>query len=238
MINFIICDDSNSAQDIKKVVDSYMMNYDIETKYYMFTDYEDFKEKIKDISGYKVFILNNNYQEVGIDEAVYVRKELDDWNSIIILTTCHNEFKYEVSDKRLFIFDYLSKTNFFVKNLKEDLECITKNYDNREKCLAFEINRIIKRIELDCINMISKEKDSKKCIIETSCGTYYVPETLLAISKRLDKRFLKINRSCIVNTDKILEYDLTKNKITLKNGVVSFDISRDYKKQLSNYISN
>ena len=45
-------------------------------------------------------------------------------------------------------------------------------------------------------------------------------------------RFIKINRSCIVNGDKVVEYDQNENKITLKNGFTSFDISRDNRKNI------
>lgn len=238
MINIIIGDNNKSAQEIKHIIDNYMMNYDIEVKYHLFENYNDFKENVKDICGYKLFILKNDYEEVGLKEASYIRNKLDNWNSIIILTTQHNESKYEVSEKRLFIFDYISKNHFFKKTLKEDLDHLKSYYINRPACLTIETNRVIKIIDFYSIESITKEKDSKKCIIKTSDMDYYVNETLLNISKRLDRRFVKINRSCIINIDRITEYDVRKNKITLKSGVVSFDISREYKKNLINKIIN
>ena len=86
--------------------------------------------------------------------------------------------------------------------------------------------------------MIIKEKDSKKCLLKSNHGNYYIPETLNKIEDRLDNRFVKINRSCIINIDDLLEYDLNENKITMKSGDVSYDISRENKKKVSNYFNN
>ena len=58
-------------------------------------------------------------------------------------------------------------------------------------------------------------------------------ESLKDVSGRLDDRFIKINRSCIINSDKVIEYDPSLNKITLKNGITSYDVSRDNKKTIS-----
>ena len=139
--------------------------------------------------------------------------------------------------KRLFLFDIIYHNKSFNKILIEDLNRIIKNYDHREKCLTFEANRVVKKVDFKSIIMINKEKDSKKCLLTSSYGEYYVPETLSGISKRLDNRFIKTNRSCIVNKDQIIEYDSNKNKITFKNGIVSFNISREQKKNISNYVT-
>ena len=236
MINFIISDDSKSSQEVKKIIENYMMNYDIEVKFHLFENYNNFINNIINIQGYKVLILNNN-KEIGFKECDYLRNKLDDWNSIIIITTNQNELKYEVIDKRLFIFDCICKTSLFEKTLIEDLKHIIKNYDSRCGCLKFEINRVVKIIDYNNIDMIIKEKSSKKCLIHSSFGIYNVAESLLSISERLDKRFIKINRGCLINVDKISEFDLVNNKITLKCGIVSFDISRDQKKKLYNYFT-
>ena len=84
--------------------------------------------------------------------------------------------------------------------------------------------------------MIVKEKDSKKCVINSSLGDYYTSESLKDVCKRLDSRFIKINRGCIINSDKVIEYNTIENKLTLKNGITSYDISRDNKKALSSKI--
>lgn len=239
MINYIISDEYNDAVKTKTIIENYMMNFDIEVRYHLFNIDDNFAEKIKNIKGFKVYILNNDsIKGLGIKYAEYIRSELDDWNSIIILVTKHSEIKNEYIGKRLFLFDCVIKDCFYKKILREDLSHIRKNYDNRHKCLTFESNRIIKKLDFRNIEMITKEKDSKKCIINSSIGDFYISESLKNVCKRLDNRFIKINRSCIINSDKISEYDLNENKITFKNGMTSFDISRDNKKEIFLKISN
>lgn len=238
MINFIIRDDYEVAVKIKTLIDSYMMNYDIEVKYHLFKrTNESFRDKIKNISGFKVFILDNK-EFNGINQSRYIREELDDWNSLIILLKSECDLKYKGREDKLFLFDVVYKDLFFEKELRRALENMIKHYNNRENCLTIESHRIIKKIDFKSINMIVKEKDSKKCIIKSTYGSFYTPESLNNVSKRLDNRFVKINRSCIINGDNIKEYNLRENKITLTNGIVSYDISRDYKKKVSSYFVN
>ena len=238
MINFIISDNYEVAVKTKTTIDSYMMKYDIEVKYHLLTDFnKEFKEKAKNISSFKIYFLDNTKLK-GFEQAKYIREELDDWNSLIVLLKSNEEQKYEYLENKLFLFDIINKNRFFEKELKDALEKMIKHYNNRENCLTIESNRIIKIIDFKSIDMIIKEKDSKKCIIKATYGNFYTPESLNQVSKRLDNRFVKINRSCIINGDKIEEYNLSENKITLTSGIVSYDISRDYKKKVSSYFVN
>ncbi|MBR4671692.1 MAG: LytTR family transcriptional regulator [Bacilli bacterium] len=233
MINFIICSSNySSRKETKEIIDSYMMNYDIEVKYHLFNNN---KEELRKIHGYKVYLIeidNNPY-----DLVKHIREELDDWNSIIILLA-ENRGIESILGTRLFLFDVIYRNASFEKILKEDLRRIIKNYDHREKCLIFENNRIIKKVDFKSIIMISKEKDSKKCLLKSLHGNYYVPESLCKISKRLDKRFVKTNRSCIINGDEIVEYNSNENKLLLRNGMVFQDVAREKKKDISNYVTN
>lgn len=241
MINFIICDDNISYRDkIKKIVENYMMNFDTEAKYYTFDNYgKKFEESINKIEGHKVFILDIETKNgSGIDATRYIREELDDWNSVIILITVHSELKYEALGNRLFLLDFINKFDNYEKRLIEDLDRIKKNYDHREKCLTFEINRVIKKIDFKHIVMIEKQKDSKKCLVSVLYGEYYIQESLNNVLKLLDNRFIKISRSTIINTDQVAEYNTAENKILFKNGTSTYDISRNYKKKVCEYVKN
>ncbi|MBO5376141.1 MAG: LytTR family transcriptional regulator DNA-binding domain-containing protein [Bacilli bacterium] len=235
MINYIICDDNEEfAIKLRKIIENYMMNYDIDDNYHMFMDYgKEFKQKISKIEGYKVYVLDIETKNgSGLDASRYIREELDDWNSVIIMITAHNELKYEAFGNRLFLLDFINKFDDYEAKLKEDLERVMKNYDHREKCLTFEYNRVVKKVDFKHIVIIEKEKDSKKCIVKTTYGEYSVCKSLNSILKSLDDRFIKISRSCIINLEQVREYDSVENKITFKNGTVSYDISRDCKKKV------
>ena len=231
MINYIISDEYNDAVKTKEIIEYYMMSFDIEVKYHLFNIEDNLKENINNIKGFKVYILNNDAPKYyGINYADYIRSELDDWNSVIILVSKHSESRNDGTGKRLFLFDNIIKNCFFDKVLKEDVKNIKKHYDNREHCLTFESNRIVTKLDFKNIEMITKEKNSKRCVINSSVGNYYTSESLKEVSKRLDGRFVRINRSCIINGDKVMEYDMNSNKITMKNGYTTFDVSRENKK--------
>ena len=85
---------------------------------------------------------------------------------------------------------------------------------------------------------IEKEQDSKRCIIHTEYGTFKAPYTLNAISKELDKRFLKVHKSLILNTDKIREYNTKENEVLFDNGITTNLISRTGKKELIEYVTS
>lgn len=236
MINFIICSsDYSSREETKNIIYSYMMNYDVEVKYHLFEHYnKELKNIIEREDGYNVYILD---LDCSIEIIKKIREEQDDWHSIIILIT-NNSIDEKIYGKRLYILDLIYRNKSYEKLLIEDLKRILNNYDHREKCLTFETNRVIKKVDFKSIIMITKEKDSKKCILKSSYGNYSVPESLCNISKRLDDRFVKTNRSCIVNGDQIIEYDQNQNKITLKNGLIFNDISREKRKSVSKYVIN
>ena len=235
MINFIICDDNNMyVEKIKNIVENYMMNFDIECKYHLFEDYDPkFEHEMEKLSGFNICIFDIETKvSSGIDAARYIREELDDWNTVIILLTAHNELKYEALGNRLYLFDFINKFDNYQERIKEDLERIKKNYDNRQKCLTFEINRVVKRVDFKHIIYIEKEKDSKRCLLKTTYSDYVVFMTLNNILKKLDNRFIKTSRSLIINVDQVKEYDSAENKIVFKNGLCTYDISRAYKKKV------
>ena len=238
MINFIISSNYNNEKSIKEEISSYMMNYDIEVKYHLLNNnLKDDKEIIKSINGFKVYLLTvESLNDNNLQLTNYIRNIEEDWNSIIIFILKDKTIKNDLLSKRIYLLDIIYQDALFNKILKEDLNKVIKNYDNREKCLTIETNRIIKKIDFKNIEMITKEKDSKKCIIKSNYGNFYTPESLKSVITRLDDRFIKTSRSCIINKDKVTEYNPNENKITLNNGIVSFDISRENKKLLSKSI--
>ena len=235
MLNFIICDNKKEYRDrMQRVVDKHMMKLDIDYKTYIFQEYNnEFKKIAKKDIGFKVYLLDiktNNGS--GLDAARYIREEIDDWVSIIIIVTSHSEYRYEALSNRLYLLDFVSKMSNCDKRIDENLTIALKNYSNREQCLSYELNHVIKRIEYRHIFYIEKEQDSKRCIIKTIYGDQVIRMTLNKVLELLDERFMKVHRSLIVNIDNIVEFNTKENKITFKNGNFSHLVSRKYKKEL------
>lgn len=235
MINFIICEDNRSFSSIMQTtIDNFMMNYEIDYKIQHFNGYnKGFRKIVKEEAGFKVYFLDLVTDEgSGLDAARMIREEYDDWVSIIIIVTSHEEYRYEALSTRLALFDFVNKLNECEKVIIEDLTRVMNNYDKRENSITYEYNHICHKIEFRHIISIEKEPESKRCIIHTTYGDKVIPGSLNTVLRLLDKRFVKIHRSLIVNTDQIVSYDIAKNKISFKDGMSTTLVARDRKKEL------
>ena len=240
MIKFIICDDKREfAEKETVIIQKFMINLDIEYEIVSFSEYNSkFKKIAQTDSRFKVYLLDIRTKKgSGLDMARMIREEFDDWVSVIIIITAYPEYKYEALGNRLYLFDFINKLDNCEIKLTEDLERALKNYDNREKCLTFEFNHVLKKLEYRHIIMIEKEKDSKRCLIKTTYGDCLIGKTLNSTYKMLDDRFIKISRSVIINTDQVREFEISQNKIIFKNGMETYEISRDFKKSVINNLA-
>ena len=209
MINFIICDDNKDfLKSEKEIIDSFMMKYDIEYNCSLYTDYDEkFNNILSNEMGFKVYILDIQTKSgSGLDIARKIREEIDDWTSAIVIITAYNEFKYEALANRLYLLDFINKMDSYENKFREDLERVLKHYDNRVKCLKYKYNHILKCIEFRHIIYIEKELDSKRCMIKTIYGDEIINKNLNETFKLLDDRFIKTNRSMIINVDYIKGY--------------------------------
>lgn len=240
MINFIVCEDEKVLRnETKDIIDSLMMNYDIDYKIDEFEGYNTkFEEIAKKDTGFKIYLLDIKTKKgSGIDAARIIREQYDDWNSVIILITSYSEYKYEALCSRLFLLDYINKLDNCQKKIKEDLIIAMKHYDNRYNMLSYEYNHTCYKVEYRQMIYIEKEPDSKRCIIQTTEGKQTIPGTLNEIYDKLDNRFLKVHKSMVINLDQIRKYEIGKNKVTFKNGDHTHLISRNMKKELIHRVS-
>lgn len=235
MLNFIICDDSKEFRNnLQKIIDSYMMKLDMDYKTYEYADYnKEFRNLVKSDIGFKVYFLDIRMGEAsGIDAARMIREEFDDWSSIIIVVTSFSEYRYEALGNRLYLLDFVSKSDGCEKRIEENIKRALKNYNNTEKSITYELNHVIKRIEYRHILYIEKEQDSKRCIIKTIYGDQLIRKNLNEVEKMLDRTFMKVHRSLIVNLDLLKEFNVSENKLTFKNGESIYLVARKYKKEL------
>lgn len=241
VINFIVCEDEKILREkTKGIIDSLMMNYDIDYKINEFDGYDsNFENLVKEDIGFKIYLLDIKTKYMsGIDAARMIREKYDDWNSVIILITSYSEYKYEALCSRLFLLDYINKLDNCDQKIKEDLKIAMKHYDKKYKVLSYEYNHTYYKVEYRQIIYIEKEPDSKRCIIRTTEGKQAIPGTLNDVYKKLDDRFLKVHKSMIINLNQIKTYEIRKNKITFKNEEHTHLISRNIKKELIERVSS
>ncbi len=236
MLNFIICeDDVDFRKHIRTITENFMMSYDIDYHFYEFSGYtKKFESIAKSELGFKIYFLDIKTScGTGMDAARMIREEIDDWSSVLIMVTSFGQYRYEALTSRLALFDFINKLDDCEKEIKSALGKALKNYNARYKALRYEYNHIFYRIEYRHIIYIEKEPDSKRCHIQTTDGEYTISGTLNEILKKLDNRFLKVHRSMIINVDQMKKYEVRENKITFKNGMTTYSIARDKKKELT-----
>lgn len=239
MIEFIICEDEKDFCIIyKNIIDKIMMKYDIEYNINIYGGYtRAWKKTAQNGSNFKVYILDLKTKEgSGLDAARYIREELDDWQSMIIIVTAYPEYKYEALGKRLMLIDFVSKLDNLNQRLNQAVQISLKNFDKRPNSLKYIYKKVMYNIEYQNIIYIEKEQDNKRCIIKTLDGEYYIQGNLSTIEKRLDKRFIKCNRSYIINIEQVQSYNKKTNILTFKDGSDLYAVSRDKKKEIIDYV--
>lgn len=230
MIDFIMIeDDLYYLNESKKIIDKVMMNYDIN---YNFIAYDKYRKELINKDNFKVYIIS--YKEDTIELIKYIREELDDWKSLIIIIYKNSEDKTKIIKENLFIVDYINKRKHFEEKLLRNIQICLKNYDQRPNSLRYSYKNILYNIEFQKIFYIEKEQDNKRCIIYTKNKKYYIPGNLNQIEKLLDNRFIKISRSFVVNKEQMSSYNIKSNIITFKNSIKLNGVSRNNKKYITN----
>jgi len=238
MIEFIICEDEKDFCIIyKDVIDKVMMKYDDEYHVNIYDGYNQKWKKASKDNNFKVYIIDLKTKEgSGLDAARYIREELDDWQSMIIIVTAYPEYKYEALGNRLMLVDFVNKFNDFDNRLYKAIQISLKNHDKRPNSLKYTYKKTLYNIEFHKIIYIEKEKDNKRCLIKTKEHDYYIQGNLTQVEKKLDNRFIKCNRSYIINLEQVNSYDTKNNKIIFKDGSVLYEISRNKKKEIINHV--
>ena len=236
MIDFIVLEDElYYVNKYKKIIDKIMMNYDI---IYNFIVYDKYSVKINQFLNeetFKVYILDYCSEKDTLKMIKYIREELDDWESLIIITYKDKKYKKEIKEN-LFILDYINKAKSMTSLFTRDIQICLKNYDKRPNSLRYCYKNILYNIEFKRILYIEKEQDNKRCIIRTLDRDYYILGSIKQIQKLLDKRFIKCSRSYIINVEQIDSYDIKNNIISFRNKYKLNAVSRDKKKEIVNYL--
>ena len=232
MIDFIIVeDDLYYINKSKEIIDKVMMNYDIN---YSFIAYDKYRKEFISKDNFKVYIID--YNKKSKEMIKYIREELDDWKSLIIIMYNHTEEKLKILKENLFIVDYINKNKSFKQKLLRNIQICLKNYDQRPNSLRYMYKDVLYNIDFQKIIYIEKEQESKRCIIKTTDKDYYYLGSLNSLMKILDKRFIKCSRSFIVNVEQMTSYDIKSNLMTFKNDISIDAVSRENKKLIINYL--
>ena len=232
MINFIICEDNKNVREIQEtLISKITMPYDFNYVVHSFEKYNSSLENIINTpSDLKIYILDLELPvKTGLEISHEIREV--DWDSIIIILTSHDELELKIFKEKLLIFDFISKFDDYEKRLTDSINMIIKNLGIRNT-LSFKKDKEIHNIKYNNILYIFRDNAVDKTKIKTLDNEYYIRDSLLCISKKLDDRFYQTHRACYVNLNNIKSVDFKNNVIYfIKDNSIDY-LSRNYKKGL------
>lgn len=230
MIEFVLEEvEKDYIEKYKEVINKIMMDYDIEYRYQIIS--KDTPLDILHSETFKVLLLNveKGMNEFGIKVANFIRYDIKDWKSMIIFLTNNKNHQFQLWNQQLFILDIVEKSKDLTTYLEQCIRRSIINYDQRPNTLKYTYKNTIYNIDYSKIIYIEKEPGGKRCIVKTKETEYYFPGTLSQIREKLDNRFLKTNRSYIINLDRIEFYDTKHNILRFKSGLQLYAVSRNHK---------
>lgn len=235
MINIIIVEDEKDTQiKLRDIIrKSELSREEISIKY--FTKFTaELQKLIKDPSERKIFILDIELEGnvSGIDIARYVRE--NDWESEIIFITSHDKM-FETAYRNTYeLFDFIEKFHHLESRLKNDLKIIyKKSFDNR--MFKYSNRNVNIQVFYRSIKYLTRDKETRKLIVCTDNNDYNLNINVTDSLDLLDDRFKMTHRACIVNTDRVQEYNWTKGYFVLDDGTKVNMLSKKYRKEILEY---
>ncbi len=226
MINFIICSSSKKGVHLyKEIIQDFMGDKKREYNIYLYSDSIN-------ISGKKIYFIDNN---------LAVAKDIrysGDYDSSIIISFDNNEFDdFDLLRlKKFFALDILFRNNMWIDRLRMYLD-IDYKICSKNRSLCFKHGNELFDVLYSDICYIEKNLCNNDSTIVTKNNKYVINMSISKIMDILkkDSRFYKCHRSCIVNINNIVSYDISNNIVKFDNSNISL-ISRDRKKELENKI--
>ena len=237
MINYIICvDDIKKLYFYKEIIQKIMRRnnlvYDV---HHILNLYKKNEQLIcNNICGKKIFIFD--YDNSNIDMLNYAKdiRNLGDDSSqiIVVLDKNLNNSINLIEARKLYLLDIIFYDDSFNKNFNMYLE-IDISILNRDKALCFKYNNELFHILYNDIYYIEKNLYNNDSTIITKDNKYRINLSINKLMEILgrDYRFFKSHRSCIVNLDNVVSFDISNSIIKFKNMAIDL-VSRTNKKIL------
>ncbi len=234
MIKFILVDDNKElSSKIINIIEKIIFKTDIDYKIESFFAYnKNLQKVINDCSVPKVYILDIDLGDSvsGIEIAKKIRK--NDWDSEIIFITNHDKMFESVYRAIFKVFDFIEKFISLEERLDESITAIINKKSDFEK-LCFSNNKIDMQIYYKDITYIYRDTEDRKLVIKTSNNKFLLNMSIKDMLNNLDSRFKQIHRACIVNTNRVNEYNWPKGYFILDNNEQVDMCSKKYKENIN-----
>ena len=225
----IVEDDIKSIDMVKEIISKTLFSYNIDYKIVVYNKYTNkLKQEIKDMSIMKTYILSVDLKQniSGINIAEYIREF--DCDSYIIFLTHHGNMFETVHRNVCNVFEFIEKYQNMDKRLTKDIKKIIKySLDNKTLTITYKSSHY--NILNKAIKYIERDTNLRKLIIYTRYNEYYSNLSIKEIVKILDKRFIRVSRSTIVNKDCISEINWNKGYVILNDNTKINSVSKKYR---------
>lgn len=237
-MEFVVCDDEKLFRsNVVKIIDKLFMNNDLIYEVKEFEKYDSSLEKLINTNKPKIYILDIEMKDSisGIDIARKIRK--NDWDSVILIVTSHNELGYQAMKAQIMLLDFISKYDDCSRSLEQALYKAMELV-NKKRVMRFETNGMFYVVYLNDILYVERDTVDRKCLIKTSNGLVPINKSLTELANELGDGFYMCHRSCLVNRLNIRKIDWKNNIIYFNNGDSINLISRDRKKGFKEYVNS
>lgn len=225
----VVDDDTKSITMVKDIISNTLFSYDIDYEIVVYNKYTTrLKQEIKDMSIMKTYILSVDLKQniSGVNIAEYIRDF--DCDSYIIFLTHHGNMFETVHRNVCNVFEFIEKYQNMDKRLTRDIKKIIKySLDNNTLNISYMSSHY--RILYKSIKYIERDTITRKLLIHTKYRVYKCNLTIKDVLKILNKRFIRISRSTIVNKDYICETNWNKGYLILNDNTKIESVSKKYK---------
>ena len=242
MIKFIILDKSPYMRDVYvKTIKKYMYtslshSEIVEYNKWSSSIYNDINTRNVD----KIYIINSVFDNKdGFAIARKIRNSGDLESQIIMVCSVNYKLNFDII-KGTLILSAIKQDENIVSNLYKSISAAYKIL-MRHTALTFSSFDEVYRIPYDNIYLVEKNYKDDSVTIYTkddSINRYVAIKTIMQELSD-DPRFLKTNRSCIINLHKVVSYDCISNTIYFDNGMTTKQLStrerQNFKNRLKMY---
>ncbi|MFT5875638.1 MAG: two-component system response regulator AgrA [Clostridium sp.] len=230
MINILICDDyPRTLEILSNMVTNFYQNIDFKAfRILTFNNSTSTLSYIRDNSTNKfIYILDVDLGEEknGLMLGKSIRK-LDNYSGEMVFVTNHTEMSFKAFQYKLRALEFIDKTYFLEKQLKESLSIATdillhNEENNKVKQLQVKFGSQLFNIPFKEIIYIETIKDSGKLLLCTQNNRIEFYSTLKDLKILLDDDFIQTHKNTIVNKNFILSINKSRNDmhIELKTGI-------------------
>lgn len=232
MLPIILCDDClEYGNYLKTIIEKFIFIEEFDMKVVLTTDSgAEVLHYVKEHpASYLYFLdvdLNDNLNDssyAGITLAEELRRS--DPRGFLVFVTAHAEFSLLTFQYQVEAMDYILKDH--PETLSDRIhDCLThasmryaSQHNQTHKMFSVHTGSHITYLKQDDILCFQSSPNAHKVKVITANAVYEQPGILREIQNQVDHRFLFSHKSCLVNTEHIVEMDKAKRILVLSNNL-------------------